>query len=345
VLDLQIAATGEIRGVLTAEHGLIEGDLFLDCTGFRRSLMSKVDPGNQFESNAASLFCDRAVVLRFPYESEESTQKEMDPFVTASAQSAGWIWKIPLWSRISSGYVYSSAFLTEDQAENELRRYWGYDRTKDCVPHKVKFQTGKLRQLWTKNCVAIGLAGGFVEPLESTGLAITQIGLEMLAAILDARYYDEPLRARYNMHLQKFCSDIIHFITAHYCFTQREDTDFWRAVKRETYIPDELAARLEVFRTLLPTNMTRALDEVWAFREFSWFAVLLGLNFPFEKPNVKPSLFARTSLIRKQRALYIEKLSGDARSHADVLRADVYERYQIPLDHGIQLPRVMPEVR
>jgi len=144
------------------------------------------------------LFCDSAIVIRFPYENETQKTQQMHPFVKASAQSSGWIWTIPLYDKISSGYVYSSSFISTHDAELEIRRYWGEERTEKFNSLKLKFGTGKVEYVWIKNCVAIGLAGGFIEPLESTGLAITQMGVEMLASMLDSRYYDGKMVDRYN---------------------------------------------------------------------------------------------------------------------------------------------------
>lgn len=324
VVDIVLAPNGDIESLTTAEHGSLRGDLFIDCTGFRRALIRTVDPHQTFQSNASSLFCDRAVVLRFPYDSDEARVWDMDPYVTAAARSSGWTWKIPLYSRISSGYVYSSSFLSEDAAERELRDIWGHERTKDAVAHKVRFETGKLTHLWVNNCVAIGLAGGFVEPLESTGLAITQTGLEMLASVLDARCYDEGMTARYNMHLQKYCTDIVNFIIAHYCLTNREDTPFWRAVKHDTVLPDELSARLDVFRRLLPTLSTRGMEELWAFRDFSWFAVLLGMNFRYDTPRVPEAHLERALRLAHTKQRFVRQVGAKAPSHLEWLNAEVY---------------------
>src|SRR5262249_18353473 len=166
-------------------------------------------------------------------------------------------------------------------------------------------------RLWVKNCVAIGLSGGFVEPLESTGLVITQLELEILASILDARHYDDFGIQRFNMHLQKVCDDIRQFIIAHYCLTEREDTEFWKAVKYETVIPDDLAARFEVFRYLLPTVATKGLEEWWFFRDISWFSVLLGMNFDFRAEHVPEELLSKAEdIIRGKRLVVNGFLAG-----------------------------------
>ena len=131
-----------------------------------------------------------------------------------------------------------------------------------------------------------------------TGLAITQMGIEMLVSMLDARYYDSGMISRYNGHLEKFCTDIMHFIIAHYAFTSRNDTAFWRAVNQETELPPELEARLDVFRQKhLPTSSTKGTLEVWMFRDISWFSVLLGMNFDFNTPIIEPEALDRAQRI------------------------------------------------
>ncbi|HEY6349441.1 MAG TPA: tryptophan halogenase family protein [Candidatus Angelobacter sp.] len=338
VTEVRLNPAGEIEGLVTSDHGILKADLFIDCTGFRRKLIRQVDPHQPYESYAESLFCNRAVVLRFPYGENGSQATEMHPYVKASAQSSGWTWTIPLFSRISSGYVYSSSFLSDEEAERELREYWGYQRTKDVVPLKVKFESGKLKDLWVKNCVPIGLAGSFVEPLESTGLAITQVGLELLASILDARCYDDAMQARYNMHLQKFCDDVKQFIIAHYFPTNREDTPFWRAVKHDTKIPDDLAARLEVFRTLLPTDSTKGTEEWWFFRDISWFSVLLGMNYAFKTPQLDSSLMEKAKAIASKRLQVVQEHTKNMPSHFDYLNNRLYgprERVRQVLKNGI----------
>jgi hypothetical protein len=320
IIDVRMAEDDSIVELSTAEHGSLNGDLFIDCTGFRRLLIRRVAPGQRFESYSRSLFCDRAIVLRFPYQSEQTKAHEMHPYVRASAESAGWIWTIPLYGRISSGYVYSSAFISDDDAESELRRYWNRYQTQHEVALKVRFESGKLERIWVKNCIAIGLSGGFVEPLESTGLVITQLELEILASILDARYYDDFGVQRFNIHLQKVCDDIRQFIIAHYCLTGREDTAFWKSVKYDTVIPEDLAARLEIFRYLLPTWATKGLEEWWFFRDISWFSVLLGMNFDFQTQPAGDELLSKAEGILRGKRLVMNGFSAGHLAHYDYLK-------------------------
>lgn len=324
VLDVKLNEQGEISALVTADHGMVSADLFVDCTGFRRKLIRAVSPNQPFEPYGASLFCDRAVVVRVPYLSPSSKAHEMHPYVQADAQAAGWIWTIPLFSRISFGYVYSSNFHTESEAEALLRSYVGAERTQGTEARFVKFESGKLRNLWVKNCVAIGLSGSFIEPLESTGLYLTQTGIEFLAAMLDSRSYNDFAIERYNMSMQQVCTDIFHFIIAHYAFVNREDTPFWRAVKHETKIPEDLQQRLDLFKRLLPTKYTKTLLERWSFGDINWFAVLLGLNFPFDTPQLEHPLLEKALAIRDRKQEKVKALLASAPSHFEWLCTEVY---------------------
>ncbi len=327
VLEVRVDDRGAIAGLVTASHGTLASDLYVDCTGFKRQLIGKVTPEQKFESWASSLFNDRALVVRMRYDPKADLERRMHPYVKASAQSAGWIWSIPLYDKLSLGYVYSSNFLSEADADRELASYAGEGYADAVVKQSVRFATGKLPSLWAKNCVAIGLAGGFVEPLESSGLAITQVGIELLTSMLDARYYDERISSRYNMALDKFYLDIIHFITAHYCFTRREDTPYWRAVKNETRVPPELAARLEVFKRHLPTASTKGTRETGAaFRDISWFCVLLGMNFHFDVPKPGRRALEAAERLAMEKRRRTKELQAKVPNHFRFLESEIYRR-------------------
>ena len=151
----------------------------------------------------------------------------------------------------------------------------------------------------------------------------------MLVSVLDARYYDDIIRERYNFHLQKFYTDIMQFIVAHYCFTSRDDTPFWRAVKNTAHTPEHLEARLETFRRHLPTNATKGTSEVWMFRDISWFAVLLGMNFSFDTPELDPKLLSRALQIRERNRRIIEQMGERLPNHFKYLRKEVYPAEQL----------------
>jgi tryptophan 7-halogenase len=269
VVDEVIGVESNERGLITAlktrEHGDIVGDLFIDCSGFGGLLINK-HYGTPFRGFGDSLFNDRAVALRVPY---ETLNESINPFTTATAASNGWIWDIPLsdqgvtleghqqWSDDSAhgrrgvGYVYSSRFLADDEAERELRKYVGA-RAEGVDARSLKMRIGHNRKFWEKNCVAIGLAGGFIEPLESTGIALVTQGLELLRIHFPTRDFPEPLADSYNAAMTRLYEHIREFIVLHYCTTRRDDTEFWRANKHNPNIPDRLRSQLEQWRYRAP---------------------------------------------------------------------------------------------
>ena len=267
----------------------IEGDLFIDCTGFGSYLMDKVMK-EPFEDYYDCLFNDRAVAIRIKYNDKH---KEMSSFTECTAMSSGWIWRVPLYNRLGTGYVYSSKHKTEDEAEAELRQHLGEDRTKDVDALHLKIRVGKHKRSWVKNCIAVGLSGGFVEPLESTGLQIVQGQVDLLMQILkksndysvsDVKVYNDSVTRLYEL--------IRDFLVCHYALTSREDSQYWRDVKYETRIPDTLSKKLQIARTNMPDNeFTRIFDDSslagFNFND-GWMSVLVGMNhIPFDHTELR----------------------------------------------------------
>lgn len=251
VVNVEMAENGRISAVHTQKGDRLEADLFIDCTGFSARLIGK-ELGIGFHDASQWLLCDRAVAMHIPY--EHAYPGEVRPYTTATAHSAGWIWDIPMRSRRSIGYVHSSQFISDDQAEAEMRAYEG-SHAADLPSRIVKFMVGWRRKAWSANCVAIGLSGGFIEPLESTGLYLSDLGAVMLAEHFP--YHDDheaALSFRYNRILSNRYHEILDFINLHYCLTRRTDTAFWREVQRTERITDRLKAKLDFWRMKSPSK-------------------------------------------------------------------------------------------
>jgi len=175
------------------------------------------------------------------------------PYTTATALSNGWVWDIPMQNQRSVGYVHSSQFISEEDAEAELRAYQG-EGTEDIAVRFVPFKVGRRHQLWKANCVAIGLSGGFIEPLESTGLYLSDLGAVLLAEHWPANKEAVQNRAnRYNRLMANRYYEILDFINMHYCLTKRNDTAFWREVQKPERINPRLQAKLAMWKTKPPT--------------------------------------------------------------------------------------------
>ena len=178
VLDVEVGDDGTVTSVATAGHGMLEADFFVDCTGFASLIMNK-RLGVGFKDFSGSLFCDRAVALRVPAEQRRAIR----PYTTTTAKDAGWIWEIDLQPRSGIGYVYSSQHSSTEAAESELRRHVGAPAERLEAKH-IKMRIGHSDVLWHKNVAAIGLSGGFIEPLESTGIFLIEAGATQLGDAL-----------------------------------------------------------------------------------------------------------------------------------------------------------------
>jgi flavin-dependent dehydrogenase len=312
VVDVRLDDRGYIDHVLTKEHGEIAGDLFVDCTGFRGMLLNKA-LGVPFQSYQDSLPNDRAVALRVPVDIAE---RGLRPCTTASARDAGWIWTIPLFGRIGTGYVYSSDYCTAEEAERTLREFVGPEA--DGLPaNHIRMRIGRSAESWVKNCVAIGLSSGFVEPLESTGIFFIQNGVEQLVRHLPAGRDDEALRGAYNRQVANVMDGVREFLVLHYYAAARRDNDYWRDAKSRP-LPDGLAARIERWRTKLPDEDTM-FPYFHGFEAYSYVAMILGLG----GLDVRP-LPALASMDTTQAAREFEQV----RQQAHVLRSRLPSQYE-----------------
>jgi len=265
VTKVELDARGFVRWVETAGHGRLAADLYVDCTGFAGLIIEKAlgDPHVDWSNH---LFCDRAVVMPLPREGP------MPPYTRATALSAGWAWKIPLSNRTGTGYVYSSRFIAEDAAARELIAHAGQDPDK-ATPGHLKMRVGRRSNFWVKNCVSIGLAAGFLEPLESTGIFLIQKGVELLLDHFPDTQFNGALIRHYNAQMGAEFDQVRDFIVLHYLLNRREDSEFWKA-NRNAAPPDTLA------QTMYYYHQTGLLD--WEnpslFREPSFHAIVSGFD-------------------------------------------------------------------
>ena len=249
VVDVEITETGSISAIMTEGGKSLSADLFVDCTGFASVLIEKT-LGVDWVDFSKWLLCDRALVMPVPYETHYPGF--VRPHTMATALSAGWVWDIPLQNRRGVGYVHSSAFINEEDAERELRTYEGA-HAKNLDTRLIKFKVGMREKAWFKNCVAIGLSGGFLEPLESTGLYLNELAAELLAEHFPYGDEMEPLAFRFNRLIQNRYYEILDFINMHYCLTRRTDTAFWREVGQAERINSRLQSKLDYWKIKPPS--------------------------------------------------------------------------------------------
>ncbi len=270
VVDATQDERGFLRSVKTKEGREVKGDLFIDCTGFRGLLINQILKV-PFHSENASLLCDSAVAMPAMTEPERDG---INPYTISRTAEAGWMWQIPLFNRDGCGYVYSSAFRSKDDAEKEIRGHLG-KRCETSPANHIKMRVGRNDRIWEKNCVAIGLSGCFIEPLESTTIFLIEYALANLLTLFPDKDCN-PARARkFNRVMTDMFNEIRDFIIMHYSLANRGDTDFWKAVKKEALVPDSLREKLEFFEESLPM-----LDEYTnlVFRERSYTCILSGMN-------------------------------------------------------------------
>jgi len=271
VVDVGQDENGWITHVRTAQHDAIEGDLFIDCTGFRGLLINQAlrEPFVSFQDVLPN---NRAVALRVPHDGERFG---MSPYTTATAMDAGWIWTIPLYGRNGTGYVYSDEFCTPEEAEAVLREFAAPGQD-DLTANHVQIRVGRNTRSWVKNCVAIGLSSAFVEPLESTGIFFIQHGIEQLVKHFPDERWDPVARDRYNAKVAHVVDGVKEFLVLHYRAAQRDDTPYWKEAKVRA-IPDGLAEKLEIARTMLLDEET-IYPYYHGFETYSWNTMLLGLG-------------------------------------------------------------------
>ena len=249
VVDVAMTEEGDVAALQTKAGQRLEADLFIDCTGFAAILIEK-KLGVKWVDCSQWLLCDRAVTMHVPY--EHHFPGRVRPYTTATALSAGWVWDIPLQDKRSLGYVHSSAFLNMDEAERELRAFEG-SHTESLDSRIVNFKVGHREKAWARNCVAIGLAGSFIEPLESTGLYLSDLATVMLTQHFPHGNAMESLSFRFNRIMANRFYEILDFINMHYCLTRRTDSEFWREIRRPERINDRLNAKLNFWRSKPPS--------------------------------------------------------------------------------------------
>lgn len=261
---------GDVTALLLDDGRKIEGDFFIDCSGFASVLIGKTLK-TPFESFSDYLLCDRAVAIPIPYRGEASAA----PYTTATALDSGWYWRIGLQHREGTGYVYASQFIEPEIAERDLRKAVG--APDDTPARHLSMRVGMPSESWRKNVVALGLAGGFIEPLESTGLHMVELGLEHLVRYFPLSGVNPAARARFNSVMRTHYLELRDFVAAHYCLSKRRDTPFWRTVTAEEHVPEGVKERLALWSDRHPAAEDNQFSRL-LFAHSNWASVLYGLD-------------------------------------------------------------------
>jgi tryptophan halogenase len=259
---IQRGEDGFIEAVVLENGTHVEAELFIDCSGFSGLLIEQTLKSGYVDWSEW-LPCNRAVAV--PCERTAVTPS----YTRSTAHEAGWQWRIPLQHRIGNGHVYCSDYISDDEAAAKV--LGNLDGKALAEPRFLKFVTGRRRYSWVKNCVAIGLSSGFLEPLESTSIHLIQDGISRLLLNFPDRSFAEIDRSHYNRIMTMEMEWIRDFLIAHYHVTSRDDTPFWNYC-RNMRVPERLAEKIEIF-----SNTGRAFREnEELFTSTNWFAILMG---------------------------------------------------------------------
>ena len=270
IVDVELRPEdGFVAAVRLADGRRIEGDLFIDCSGFRGLLIEGALKAG-YEDWRHWLPCDRALAV-----SSERTAP-LRPYTSSTAHAPGWQWTIPLQHRTGSGLVYHSDSIGDDEASALLLD--NLEGKPQGTPKPLRFVTGRRKRAWVKNVVAVGLAGGFLEPLESTSIHLIMDGVGRLLQYFPDRDFHPALAAEFNRRQEIQYQSIRDFIVLHYHLTQRDDSELWRYCRSMT-LPDTLAHQIELFRA---TGHVVVHDPE-SFLEPSWVAIYLGLGLRPER--------------------------------------------------------------
>lgn len=326
IVQVELDEQGNIS-TLHGEHGArYEADLFIDCTGFSALLIEKAlkEPLISFHD---CLLTDSAVAINIPDDPEKDGIR---PYTSATAFSSGWQWEIPLFGRSGNGYVYSSQFQTADQAEQEMRRFFG-DKVKNLDARHIKFKSGRRRRSWVKNCVSFGLSSSFLEPLESTGLYFVYAALYQFMEYFPDKEIDPVLRDKFNEKVAYMVEDVKDFIVMHFCTSPREDTPYWLANKHDLKLPDSLKNILKLQKAGIPIRKSYATDEFLyasfeaGFDRFwtnsNYQCVLAGVEY---LPEGYMPLLDHRDDIRKE----AEKIFSDIALRSDLLVNQLPTQYE-----------------
>ena len=320
VTKVNSADDGDICSVSTREHGDLRGDLFIDCTGFRSLLLGE-HLGVKFRSRKGTLFVDCALALQVPHECDTAP---ITSHTVSTAQEAGWIWDIALSTRRGVGYVYSSAHTSDETAERRLREYLGptAKATGSLPVRKLAIDPGHRERFWERNCVAVGLSAGFLEPLEASAIVLVELSANMIAEQLPVtREAMEIVGKRFNDKFLYRWDRIVDFLKLHYLLSKRSDNDFWIDNRAAASVPESLRELVTLWKYQCPWHDEFVQkDEVFPAASYQY--VLYGMGFRTEPSHLGTSEVERAFAAGqfRENRLMTEKLVSLLPSNREILQ-------------------------
>ena len=288
--DVNLDERGFVKSLTLRRQGEHAVELVIDCTGFRGSILQQA-LGEPFEPYGDYLLNDRAAVVQIPHKDP----RIIAPTTRATGFSAGWNFNIPLTTRVGTGYIFSSKFISDDEAMEELLAFYG-DQAKGCEPRIIPIKTGRVRNAWVKNCVALGLSGGFIEPLEATAIFMTDLGVRWLQHYLPTQDFEPELAAAYNRQVARVYDEVRDFIQAHYHLNNRRDSEYWKAAREGMTLSDRLQENLRVWRHTTPEGLD--LGSAYLFSSPVYTLLLIAKGFYKDAHLAKAPLLSRTAYER-----------------------------------------------
>jgi tryptophan halogenase len=270
VVDVELDERGFVAALQLERGGRHAVELVIDCTGFRGLILQKA-LGEPFESYSDYLINDRALAVQIPH--RDVTR--LDPCTGSTALGAGWVWNVPLYSRIGTGYVFSSKFRTDQQAIDEFLAHLG-PAAQGREPRVIPLRIGHARRSWVKNCIALGLSSGFIEPLESTAIFSIELAIRWLYSYFPDLDFNPALADRYNSLINGFYDELRDFIALHFFLNNRTDSEYWVAAREDMKLPASLAENLAVWQSNLPRPYDLKSDHLFSHGVYTLVLIAKG---------------------------------------------------------------------
>ena len=313
VTHVNLAADGAIASIGIQDGPAIAADIFIDCTGFAGLLISQALK-TPFISFAENLFNDSAIALPSPIGARVPSE------TVSTAMKHGWAWKIPLTHRFGNGYVYSSQFCSPTQAEHELREHLGLLEADVAVRH-LKMKIGRVTQHWNKNCLAVGLSQGFIEPLEATALLFIQQTAGAFAEALQTGDFSEAAHDRFNARVNEHFEGTRDYIVTHYKTNSRSDTEYWRANAANLQLSEPLKQLLNLWMSgkgIATPVRQQTLGR--GYPVFSWYSIMAGMGIFPDNSQLRPPTSSQGVYRIHEIDDLLERSSANYRDHAEVLK-------------------------
>ena len=314
IISAKLNGEGDVGSVVMKSGEELDFDFFVDCSGFNSLLIEKL-LGVSFVDKSEQILTDRAIAVQITMDDSI----EIPPYTLATAHNAGWIWDIPLTNRRGVGFVYASDYMNESEAINKLSDYLNKSPD-DISPRKIPMKIGYREKFWVRNCVALGLAQGFVEPLEATSILVTDFSAELFARNFSVNKSSMSIAANYCNRVVTYTWErVIDFVQMHYCISDRDDSAFWSANVKEAKKSDLLSERLAMWRCNYPKK-SDFFSRFDLFDVDNYLYVLYGMKYPTQpkKMTAYEENYFKNEILKVRNLEH--QLSGELLGHRDWLK-------------------------